>query len=618
MQGHRILSVNFPGMNLDVLNIKWLSGCHSLLFVVTYVLTDTTTQGVLAQTSAATAPEAATTWQEKPFWRFTSFAVATAHPLASEAGAGIIRRGGNAVDAAIAAQMVLGLVEPQSSGLGGGGFLIYSNGRSVDAYDGRETAPSAVSPDLFMETGPSGQVQPMAFSRAMVGGKAVGVPGLLAMLYLAHQDHGRLAWSALLQPAIALAEQGFPVGPRLHSLLARDSHLRSDPEARRYFYTPAGEPWPVGHLLKNPVLAALLKGIARHGPDYFYKGPIAEAISNSVRSHGSNPGLLSAEDLSGYQALRRPPICFNWQPDRVKQLRICGSPPPSSGTIAIGQILGIVAKRPDLATPEQRDHAYLEAARLAFADRDRYVADPDFADAPGGSWQSLLRPDYLQERGRQISEMSLDRAQPGAPHGHVLGHPSLGSMRTQPEGGTTHISIMDAEGNALALTSSIESAFGARRMVHGILLNNQLTDFSFRPEDTQGRPIANRPEPSKRPRSSMSPLLVFDQTIAQPIASVGSAGGALIIHYVAHALRGVFVDGRSAQDSLEQPLFASLNGPTLIEKDRFPIEREAALRARGAEVRPIVMTSGTQMVYRQGQFIIGAADPRREGWASGD
>jgi len=601
-----------------VLKIEWLRGFQSLTLVIAFVFANATIHGVLAQTAAATAPETATTWQVKPFWRFNAFAVATAHPLASEAGARIIRQGGNAIDAAIAAQMVLGLVEPQSSGLGGGGFLVYSNGQAVDTYDGRETAPSTVSSDLFMEESASGQMQPMAFSRAMVGGKAVGVPGLLAMLYLAHQDHGMLAWATLLQPAIALAEQGFPVGPRLHSLLARDPYLRSDPEARRYFYNSAGEPWPIGHLLKNVALAALLKGIASHGPDYFYKGPIAEAISHSVQSHRENPGRLSAEDLSEYQALRRPPICFDWRPDSAKRLRICGSPPPSSGTITIGQILGIVGQRPDLDTPEHRDHAYLEAARLAFADRDHYIADPDFADAPAGSWQSLLQPDYLQERACHITDGSLDRALRGTPRGYVQGQLSLGSMRTQPESGTTHISILDPHGNTLALTSSIESAFGARQMVHGILLNNQLTDFSFRPEDAQGRPIANRPQPGKRPRSSMSPILVFDQTLPQPIASVGSAGGALIIHYVAHALRGVFATGLSVQDSLEQPLFASLNGPSLIEKDRFPTERKTALRARGAEVRPIVMTSGTQMVIRQGQYIIGAADPRREGWASGD
>lgn len=588
-----------------------------LIFAV-LVLSSATTHAVFAQTSAATAPEAASLWQTKPHWRFNTFAVATAHPLASEAGAAMIRQGGNAIDAAIAAQMVLGLVEPQSSGLGGGGFLVYSSGSAVIAYDGRETAPAAVSSDLFLQADGSGQPEPIAFAKAMVGGRAVGVPGLLAMLHLAHQDHGRLAWPTLFLPAIRLAEEGFPVGQRLHSLLARDRYLRLDPEAGRYFYNPQGDPWPVGHLLKNPALADLLKGIARHGPAFLYKGSVAEAISKSVQSHETNPGMLSANDMGSYQALRRQPICFDWQPVNTKRLRVCGSPPPSSGAIAIGQILGILAHRPDLDTPEQRDHAYLEAARLAFADRDHYVADPDFIDPPAGTWQSLLRPGYLQERAALIKEKSLGRATPGSPPDVKSSELSLGTMQAQPEGGTTHLSIIDPQGNALALTSSIESAFGARRMVHGMLLNNQLTDFSFRTEDAQGRPIANRPAPGKRPRSSMSPTLVFDGAAQQPIASLGSAGGALIIHYVSHALRGVFANRLSVQQSLDQPMFGSLNGPSLIEQDRFPPEREAALRLRGAEVRSIPMTSGTQMLLRQGKDIIGGADARREGWVSGD
>lgn len=599
----------------------WQRSPHRLwlmLLTSSIVLFVFSAHSAIAQSSATTAPEGETAWQKKPYWQFRSFSVATAHPLASEAGAAIIRQGGSAIDAAIAAQMVLGLVEPQSSGLGGGGFLVYGNGTSVITYDGRETAPSSISSDLFMERTASGQMQPMAFSRAMVGGKAVGVPGLLAMLHLAHKDSGRLAWAALFEPAIALAEQGFPVGQRLHSLLARDPYLRQDPEASRYFYNPEGDPWPVGHLLKNPALAALLRGIARHGPEFFYTGVVAQAISHSVQSHDTNPGALTAQDLGRYQALRKEPLCFDWRPDATRSLRICGSPPPSSGTLAIGQILGIVAKRSDLNTPGHSDHIYLEAARLAFADRDHYVADPDFIDAPAGSWQSLLGPEYLQERAALITLKSLHRAVPGIPPGEKNLRSQRGSMQTQAGGGTTHISIMDADGNALALTSSIESAFGARRMVHGMLLNNQLTDFSFRPEDMQGRAIANRPEPGKRPRSSMSPILVFEHPSRKPIASLGSAGGALIIHYVAQALRGVFADALSVQESLDQPLFASLNGPTLIEKDRFPTERALSLRARGAEVRPIVMTSGTQILLRQGQYIIGGADPRREGWVDGD
>ncbi len=572
-----------------------------------------------AQPASATAPELESRWEAKPAWRFAQFAVASAHPLASEAGAQMIRKGGSTIDAAIATQLVLGLVEPQSSGLGGGGFLVVSHNHTVTAYDGRETAPMAISPHLFIEQDGERKGEPMAFSRALVGGRAVGVPGLLAMLYLAHQDHGRLPWPDLFEPAIALAVDGFPIGHRLHSLLARDPHLRRDPASRQYFYDEQERPWPVGHRLKNPALAEVLRGVAAHGPQFFYEGAISEAIARRVQTHSTNPGFLTQSDLARYRAVKREALCFDWKPTATASLlRVCGSPPPSSGTIAIGQILGILQQRPDLDSPADRDHTYLEAARLAFADRDQYLADPDFSQAPSGAWSSLLQPEYLKARASQITSRSLIRAVPGTPLISQPRHPQQGMMPTQPEAGTTHVSVIDSQGNALALTSSIESAFGARMMVSGILLNNQLTDFSFPFADNRGNPIANKPEPGKRPRSSMSPIIVLDASSQRPIASLGSAGGAMIIHYVSQALRGVFADHLSVQASLEQAWFGSLNGPSLTEKGRFPQDRAVALKARGAEVRPIAMTSGTHMLLRHGSAIFAGADPRREGWVAGD
>ncbi|MGE5331169.1 MAG: gamma-glutamyltransferase family protein [Nitrospirota bacterium] len=591
----------------------WLAGCTS---------TPALHYTVPAQ------PEGASGYTEKPGWATTQFAVAAANPLATDAGYQVLKAGGSAVDAAIAVQMVLTLVEPQSSGIGGGAFLLHSDGQAIEAYDGRETAPAAADEKLFLDA----NGKPMAFHDGVVGGRSVGVPGTLRMLEMAHRAHGKMPWATLFQPAIVLAEKGFKVSPRLHTLLSNEKYLPKDPVAAAYFYDASGKPWPVGHVLKNPELAAVLRNIAAQGSTALYEGPLAQAIVDKVRKHPSNPGQLSLADLAGYQAKKREALCHDYRA-REHDYRLCGFPPPSSGAIAIGQILGILNQTQAATLPldqglpsHQWLHLYTEASRLAFADRALYVADPDFVQPPGGSWMSLLDPAYLAERAALIGAQSMKVAQPGTPGPLKT---SLAPMPDQPEYGTSHISIVDSQGNALAMTTTIEDAFGSRQMVTtnaarsgGFLLNNELTDFSFAPTDAQGQPIANRVQPGKRPRSSMAPTLVLDKATGQVLMSGGSPGGALIIHYTAKTLYGVLNWGLTPQKAIDLPNFASLNGPSLLEEKRFPPATVQALRERGAEVREMNMTSGLQAISRgqaHGKTLwLGGADPRREGVVMGD
>jgi gamma-glutamyltranspeptidase/glutathione hydrolase len=569
------------------------------------------------QYQAPMMPEAASGFTAKPGWATTKFAVAAANPLATDAGYQVLKAGGSAIDAAIAVQMVLTLVEPQSSGIGGGAFLLHSDGRTVEAFDGRETAPAAADEKLFL--GADGK--PMPFYDAVVGGRSVGVPGTVRMLEAAHRQHGRLPWASLFQPAIQLAENGFRVSPRLNTLLKSEAHLKKDATAAAYFYQPNGEPWPVGHVLRNPELAGVLRGIARNGSRALLEGEVAQAIVDKVRSHPTNPGRLALADLAGYQPKKREPICHDYRA-RAKDYRICGFPPPSSGAIAIGQILGILGNVHADAIPLENGlpganwlHLYTEASRLAFADRAQYLGDPDFVQPPAGSWMSLLAPDYLAARAKLIGAQSMKVAQPGTP-GPVRS--SFAPMPDQPEYGTSHISIVDAAGNAIAMTTTIEDQFGSRQMVKGFLLNNELTDFSFAPADASGNPIANRVQPGKRPRSSMAPTLVFDKATGQLVMSGGSPGGALIIHFTAKTLYGTLNWGLDAQKAIDLPNFASLNGPSVLEEKRFPPATVEALRARGAEVREQAMTSGLQAIQRTPTGFFGGADPRREGVVMGD
>ncbi|MGE0331029.1 MAG: gamma-glutamyltransferase [Ramlibacter sp.] len=566
-------------------------------------------------------PEGSSGYTEKPGWATTKFAVAAANPLATDAGYQILKAGGSAIDAAIAVQMVLTLVEPQSSGIGGGAFLLHHDGKNVEAFDGRETAPAAVDEKLFLKA----DGKPMAFYEGVVGGRSVGTPGTVRMLEMAHKQHGKLPWATLFQPAITLAEGGFKVSARLNTLLKGDQHLKKDPVAAAYFYNAQGEAWPVGHTLKNPELAQVLRKIAAQGSKGLLEGDVAQAIVDKVQKHPANPGQLSLADLAGYQPKKRAPICHDYKA-QGKDFRICGFPPPSSGAIAVGQILGILNHAYAGAIPLENGlpganwlHLYTEASRLAFADRAQYLGDPDFVQPPGGSWMSLLDDKYLAERARLIGPQSMKTATPGTPGPVRTSH---APMPDQPEYGTSHISIVDAFGNAVAMTTTIEDVFGARQMVKGFLLNNELTDFSFAPADAQGKPIANRVQAGKRPRSSMAPTLVFDKASGQLVMSGGSPGGALIIHFTAKTLYGVLNWGMTPQQAINLPNFASLNGPSILEEKRFPPATVEALRARGAEVREQAMTSGLQAITKgnaHGTPVwLGGADPRREGIVMGD
>lgn len=570
----------------------------------------------------AMQPEAASGNTAKPGWAYTRQAVAAANPLATDAGHQVLRAGGSALDAAIAVQMVLGLVEPQSSGIGGGAFLLHFDGQKVTAHDGRETAPAGARADMFMDQG-----KPLAFADAVQSGHSVGVPGVVRMLEVAHRQHGRLPWAQLLQQAITLAEQGFRVSPRLHALLQADALLKKDPLALRFFYQADGQAWPVGHVLRNPEYAHVLRGIAQAGSRALHEGPVAAAMVART-AEAPRPGTLSLQDLASYQPRMREALCFD-HTAASRAYRLCGFPPPSSGQIAIGQILGMLghtqAQGPELTaglpSPDFL-HRYIEVSRLAFADRAQFVADPDFVQAPAGDWRSLMAPGYLRERSQLIGSQAMKAAPAGQPGGQTT---SFAPMPTQTEYGTSHISVVDAQGRAVAMTTTIEAAFGSRRMVTtdpsrpgGFLLNNELTDFSLAPADAQGRPIANRVEPGKRPRSSMSPTLVFDKATGQLLMSGGSPGGAAIIHYTAKLLTGTLHWGLNAQQAIDLPNFGSLGGPTLLEAQRFERSTLEALKTRGHTVREMEMTSGLQAIERTPSGWFGGADPRREGVVLGD
>ena len=527
--------------------------------------------------------------------------VATANPHASHAGVEILRAGGSALDAAIAVQMALNVVEPQSSGIGGGAFLLHWNDaeKKIAVYDGRETAPAAARPDRFLR--PDGT--PMSIGEAVGSGRSVGVPGVLRMLEIAHRKHGRLPWRQLFEPAIRLAEKGFAVSPRLHRLIASDPLLRRHPAARAYFYLPDGAALPIGHLLKNPELAAVLRRIADEGPDAFYAGEIARDVVAAITSH-PRPGDMTEQDLAAFRAMERDAVCGSY-----RAYRICGMPPPSSGGIAVLAILGLLERFPMASLRPGSSgavHLFAEAGRLAYADRDHYVGDPDFLAVPAAG---LVDPAYLRERSTLIRpERSMGHAEPGVPAGVRV---SLGADATVEIGGTSHLSIVDAAGNAVAMTTSVESAFGSRILVHGFLLNNQLTDFSFAPQEG-GRPLANRVEPGKRPRSAMAPTFVFAPNGGLMLA-VGAAGGPAIINYVAKTLVGVLDWKQSLQQAMAAPNMGSRNGDTEIERGSALEGIAAALRALGHPVAATDQVSGLHGIMRGARGWTGGADPRREG-----
>jgi gamma-glutamyltranspeptidase/glutathione hydrolase len=558
------------------------------------------------------APERATGYTEKAGWTAKEFMVSAANPLAVDAGYEVLKAGGSAVDAAIATQMVLTLVEPQSSGIGGGAFLLHYDGKAVKAFDGRETAPASANENLFQtEDGKTA-----GFFEAIIGGRSVGVPGVLRMLELAHKQYGKLPWESLFAPAIRLAENGFPVSSRLSRLLAAERYLKGDPAASAYFYDAAGKPRPVGYLLKNPELARVLREIARGGADAFYSGRIARDIEAKVRNHPSNPGGLTAADLIDYRARERTPICTDY-----KAWTVCGMPPPSSGGIALAQMLGMLEIK-NIGRFPPRDgqvsadaiHLFSEAGRLAYADRARYIADTDFVPLPG----PLLDKNYLAARAALISERSMGVAKPGMPAGMNI---ALGTDTSAELASTSHISIVDRSGSALSMTTTVENAFGSRQMVDGFLLNNQLSDFSFNASDSNG-PVANRVQPGKRPRSAMSPTLVFDKATKKLVLVIGSPGGPAIINYVGKVLVGTLDWGLNVQQAISLPNFGSRNGPTELEQGRIPEAVAEQLTQRGHNVRMMEHASGLQGIMRMNihgeEMWFGGADPRREGIARGD
>ena len=551
---------------------------------------------------------------------------AAANPLAAEAGREMLRQGGSAIDAAIAMQAVLTLVEPQSSGIGGGAFIMLWDGHNVQAYDGRETAPAGATESLFLKADGT----PMAFTDAQIGGRSVGTPGVLRALEMAHKKSGHLPWAKLFEPAIRLSEQGFAISPRLHSLIAADRFIAQSPDMAAYFLNADGSPKATGTLLKYPALAAVFKRIAKEGPDALYQGPIAEEIARKVQGH-RNAGSLSQADLKGYTAKQRAPLCTDY-----KQWKVCGMPPPSSGGIAVAQILGTLqaleTRDPQLAiapmtpvksaspagfepTPEAV-HLLAEAGRLAFADRALYVADADFTPVPVAG---LVAPGYLAQRATLIGERSMGVAKPGQPAGIQVAYaPDRSPLRIS----TSQVVAVDDQGGAVSMTTTVEAAFGSHVMVQGFLLNNQMTDFSFIPAEN-GQPVANRVQPGKRPRSAMAPTLVFDRHTGELLATVGSPGGSQIIEYVSKSLVAMLDWKLDPQAAISLPNFGSRNGATELEVGLFSTALKQTLKDKGHALSEIEMTSGVQAIVRtrdaQGKVTLsGGADPRREGEALGD
>ena len=554
----------------------------------------------------APAPEAPTGRIAKSAATAAKEMVAAANPLAARAGLDILAAGGSAVDAAITVQLVLNLVEPQSSGIGGGAFLLHWDeaGQSLTTLDGREKAPAAARPDRFL--GEDGK--PMTFYDAVVGGRSVGVPGTVRLLEDAHRRWGKLPWKDVFAPAIRLAEEGFAISPRLGGLLGQETHLKSNPVALAYFYEPDGSPKAVGTVLKNPALAATFRVLAERGSDAFYTGPVAADIVDSVTGHPTNPGDMTLRDLETYAVEERAPVCGSYRGHRV-----CGMGPPSSGGIAVQQILSILETKPmqALGLGPEAAHWISEAGRLAFADRALYVADPAFVNVPV---RGLIDPDYLKGRASLAQpDRSMGKVKAGEPpfRKTFLYAPSEGV-----EFGTSHISIVDRAGNAVSMTTTIEDGFGARIMTKsGFLLNNELTDFSFVPVD-DGKPVANRVEPGKRPRSSMAPTMVFGPS-GELHAVLGSPGGSLIISYVAKTLVGILDWKLDPQVAVDLPNFGSRNGPTELEAGTEAEGWKKDLEMRGHEVRVIEQTSGIQAILVGSDGLVGGADSRREGVAIG-
>ena len=538
----------------------------------------------------------------------TQYGISTANPLASSAGLEILRAGGSAIDAAIAAQSVLTLVEPQSSGIGGGAFMLHFNKRDkkIEAYDGRETAPSSIKSNIFLDS----DGKPRKFRDVSTGGIAVGVPGLLKMLEIAHRDHGRLPWAQLFVTAIGLSETGFKVSRRLHQMLAKTPDLKTFPDTRAYFFNENGIPLPVGHLLQNRPLAAVLKRVAKDGTGAFYNGGTAQNIVAATRNASQNPGLITLLDMQKYKVKKREVLCRAY-----RKWNVCGMPPPTSGGITLLQILGILQ---NFSLPKlnpgsiEAIHLISEASRLAYADRKKFIGDPDFVAVPV---EKLLDRNYLKSRAKQISlSRSMGIAKPGTLK--TPNRTSFSPRNTKEFSSTTHLSIIDRYGNAVAMTSSIERAFGSRLMVDGFILNNQLTDFAFMPAH-EGETVANSVAPNKRPRSSMAPTMVFDH-LGNLRITIGSPGGSRIIGYVAQTLIGILDWDLDMQAAIDLPRHVNRNSATELEKGTSLERLIPALKLMGHKARTRALTSGLHGIRVSKKGLDGGADRRREGIFLGD
>jgi len=534
--------------------------------------------------------------------------IAAANPHAAKAGLDMMRAGGSAVDAAIATQLVLGLVEPESSGIGGGAFMLVYNPatKQTTSFDGREMAPASATPTMFLDA----NGQPRTKPDAIPGGLSVGVPGVIKMLWLAHQKYGKLPWAKLFEPAIKLSEGGFPVGPKLARTIKNFTRGANMPDIKAHFYHPDGTPLAEGEIFKNPEYAATLKKIAKEGPDGFYKGEIAQAIVDLVQHAPRQQGGMTLEDLDKYQAKERAPVCGPY-----REYRLCSMGPPSSGGVAVLQILGMLQRfSPAELTPNTVSgaHLFAQASRLAYADRAQFLADPAFVDVP---IKGLTDQTYLAGRAALIDpKKDMGTAIAGNPPEK---HAALAPQVSPVLHGTSHMTIVDDKGQVVAMTTSVESVFGAEIMTKGFMLNNTLTDFSFQPV-REGKPVANAPAPGKLPLSAMSPTIVFDKD-GGFLASVGSPGGPAIIDYVSQILIGLLDAKMTVKDAIAMPHEINMNGPTLLEASPNSEALAAQLTAMGHIVQvPRIEGSGLHGIQKVKGGYVGAADPRRDGIALGD
>lgn len=547
-------------------------------------------------------PEAATGYTVKKAVYGTEFMVVAANPYASHAGFNILEQGGSAVDAAIAVQLVLTLVEPQSSGIGGGTFMLHWDNKRKEmlTFDGRETAPAAATSDLFLDN----KHKPLKWIDAVVGGRSVGVPGVIATFKKAHSKYGKLPWATLFEQAITLAENGFVVSPRLEKLLTINFNpgIYKLSEINQYFF-PNGKSVKAGDILVNKKLANVYRSIAKDGIDVFYQGWIAKKIVDTVQNSTIAPGLLSMKDMAAYQAKEKAPVCGPY-----REFTLCGMAPPSSGGVAVIQILAQLqrfhlAKYP--VNSAQAIHLYTQSSRLAFADRNRYIADDDYVSVPVAG---LLSPDYLANRSALIDpQKDMSKAYAGIPEGAL----ALIDGNTIERPSTSHLSIIDAEGNAISMTSSIENAFGSALMVEGFILNNQLTDFSFIPKKNE-QWLANRVQANKRPRSSMAPMMVFNEDKSLKLL-VGSPGGSRIINYVAQTIIGVLDWQLNPQEAINLPKITNRNNVTTLERGTAAQALQPVLEAKGHDVRIRDLNSGLHAIELTKDGLVGGADPRREG-----